>query len=213
MTKRLWHIRLRDVLGSAFVCGQLALAPSPLRCQDTAALYQRGYEAYKHDDYIQALKYLYAYREIAVTPLPSPPRVGPELDAALTYSESRLDLAVRTRRALEQYGQITEVEVKASGKADDPSGRRVTVPLPAAPGSQKPTMAPPAARRAVIPKAAVPRVERARPPGAAVAVAAAPPGRDDSTIAALERERAGLLARVSAIDSLLAVAQSRPERR
>ena len=213
MTKHHGHIPPRGVLRSAFVCGLIVLAPRPLRGQDTAALYQRGYEAYRDDDYILALKYLYAYREIAVVPLPTPPKLGAELDAALAYSESRLDLAVRTRRALEKYGQITEVQVTASGKADDPSGRRVTVPLPAAPPSQKPPMAPPDSRRTAEPRAAVPRAARARPPRAAVAEVAVPPAPDTSAIAALERKRAGLLARVSRIDSLLAALQAKPERR
>jgi hypothetical protein len=204
MTTRRRDVVLRCLIGSAVVWGGIGSAPGPLRGQDTTALYQQGYKAYQGDDFIQALKYLFAYRQIAVVPLPTPPKIGPGLDAALAYSEDKLDLAVRTRQALDKYGQITEVQVSAGGKmdADGKPLPPVKVHLPAAGSSRKPSISPPGT---AVAKAEATRPKARKPVrGAEVAAVKVPAAADASNVTALEQEKAGLLARVAQIDAKLA---------
>ncbi len=114
--------------------------------QNPDSLYRLGYGAYQADSHVLAVKHLFAYQQLTAQTLPADRRQ--RVQAALQYSESQLDLAVRTRQALLEHGQVSQVQIVVSGKADAP-GHADTVRVRVPPDQSRPRppldVAPPAA--------------------------------------------------------------------
>jgi hypothetical protein len=110
-------------------------------------LYSRGKAAFERGNYLSAAKYLFAFTQTA--PADVVRDVAKEVESAITYSDQQIDLALRTKKQLDQYGRVTQVV--SSGKADDPNSKPVrhNVSLPNSTPGQKPTLPAQPPRRAV----------------------------------------------------------------
>ncbi len=110
--------------------------------QNPDSLYRLGYEAYQANQHVVAVKHLFAYEQVAASTL-SADRLR-RVQAARQYSEHQLDLAVQTRQALLDHGEVSQVQLIVSGKMDathpdtvrlapPPANRLPRPPLDAAP--------------------------------------------------------------------------------
>jgi len=90
------------------------------------ALYQQGLRAYQSGDDVNAVKFLFAYKELASGSVT--PAFAQQLDTALNFSEQRL------RAILSSSGSV-----ESGGKFDKPgAGKEPNRPsLPSSPGSSK----------------------------------------------------------------------------
>lgn len=110
------------------------------------AVYTRGKQAYERDDHLLAVKYLFAYLEMTGPSLEAQTRSA--IQEALSYSEEHIEVALQTKKQLDEKGRVVEVVVESSGKADD-----------ARPRYKKKSFHPPSTR--VVRKPAIPSVEKA----------------------------------------------------
>jgi len=102
-----------------FLLGLLPLfANSPLFAAEPDQIYQKGLQAYTSEDYLAASEHLFAYRHMAGTGLSAD--FLNQVNKALAYAEAQVQLAIQTKRELDEHGKVTEVTVEASGKADAP---------------------------------------------------------------------------------------------
>ncbi len=99
-------------------------------------LYQKGRAAFEKGSYLDAVKYLYAFKQGA-QPKPSGD-FAKQLDSAIDYADEQIDVALRTKQELDKYGKVTQIV--ASGKADgfDGSPQRPPIKFPQPSGRQKP---------------------------------------------------------------------------
>lgn len=95
--------------------------------QNPDSLYRLGYEAYQADHHVVAVKHLFAYEQVAASTL-SADRLR-RVQAARQYSEHQLDLAVQTRQALLEHGDVSQVQLIVSGKMDATGAHADTVRL------------------------------------------------------------------------------------
>jgi hypothetical protein len=118
--------RIRIPSLCAFVwagCLCVALAFSgQLRAQD--ALYQQGLSAYQSGDDVNAVKFLFAYKQLSASTFT--PAFAQQLNTALNFSERRLRIALSSSGSVE-----------SGGKFDKPGGgkERNRPSLPSSPGS------------------------------------------------------------------------------
>lgn len=104
-------------------CGcLLAFASAPLPPQPPDTLYQEGLRYYRSRDYLNAIKFLFAYKQVKQDALS--PEFIHQIDDALKYAESQVKLAIQTKNELDRHGEVTKIVVR--GKAD---GTDMTVPF------------------------------------------------------------------------------------
>jgi hypothetical protein len=92
-------------------------------------IYAMGREANEKGDYVGAVKYLYAYDQVAPPNLPNDFRQ--EVRAAIDYAEAQVRSAVGLQEELEKHGPVISVTVSSSGKADTATESEKTVPFEA----------------------------------------------------------------------------------
>src|SRR6266850_3980576 len=84
-------------------CLLVAVAlPGHLRAQDT--FYQQGFSAYRSGDYVNAVKFLFAYKQLAAGSFT--PVFAQQIDSALNFSEQRLRTALSSSATVESGGKF-----------------------------------------------------------------------------------------------------------
>lgn len=126
-------------------CTCLLIAAAAV-AEQPEAVYSKGKQAYERDDHLRAVQYLFAYLEMTGPGLEAQTRSA--IREALSYSEEHIEVALRTKRQLDEKGRVVEVVVESSGKADDMGPRY----------KQEPFRPP---RTRVMRKPAIPSVEKA----------------------------------------------------
>ncbi|SRR6266403_2895694 len=106
-------------------CLLVAIAsPHPVHAQD--ALYRQGFGAYRSGDYLNAVKFLFAYKQLSSERFT--PAFAQQVDNALNFSEQRLRTALSSSATVESGGKFDKPG--EGGQASKPS-------LPSSPGSSK----------------------------------------------------------------------------
>lgn len=130
-----------EKLSAIVVLWLVAILSPPLGAQSATEIYQKGLVAFQNENYLLALKNLYAYQQISLAVLSANPTFASKLQKAIDYSEDQLRIAVETKRQLDRYGEVREIRFVAKGKADHPNPPVQTVPyrpprprFPAKPG-------------------------------------------------------------------------------
>jgi hypothetical protein len=123
MSNRIRIASLRAFAWAGFLCVALTF-PTRLSAQD--GLYQQGLAAYQSGDDLNAVKFLFAYKQLASGSVT--PAFAQQLDTALNFSERRV------RAALSSSGSV-----ESGGKFDSPgAGKEPNRPtLPSSPGASK----------------------------------------------------------------------------
>ncbi len=105
------------VLFQILFCGIVLAAVDPLVfAQAPENIYQTGKKAFDDGDYLQAVKYLFAYQRLVEGNIDQ--GLAKALAAAIEFCDTQILLALRTKQNLDKYGHITEVVIESSGKAD-----------------------------------------------------------------------------------------------
>ena len=115
------------------------------------ALFNKGISAYQSNNYVDAVKFLFAYYESNNQTITT--QSQQELLNAINYSEEKLRVALATKEELDKHGHVSEVVIEASGKADSPISKKKPVPFsaPADSGRKKP-QAPKLEKKLAVPK-------------------------------------------------------------
>ena len=71
-----------------FLCAPYVTTPS--FAADPTSLYKAGMEAYNKPDFVDALKYLFAYQVVAEKAIDADPKGKKELEMAIAYCERKL---------------------------------------------------------------------------------------------------------------------------
>ena len=116
-----------------FCCTFLLVLANSSYSESPDDLYQKGKASFDNNDYLSAVKYLFAYGQMSGNP--------GVVNGALTYAEGEIKRAIQTMKQLDPHGEVTKIVAK--GKADDPSGREertIPIVLPPQGRRQKPTL-------------------------------------------------------------------------
>jgi len=117
------NLRLHALAWTGCLLVAIAL-PDAVHAQD--ALYQQGFSAYRSGDYLNAVKFLFAYKQLASGRFT--PAFAQQVDNALNFSEQRLRTALSSSATVESGGKFDKSG--EGGQANKPS-------LPSSPGSSK----------------------------------------------------------------------------
>lgn len=82
----------------------------------TDKLFDNGISSYQNNDYVNTVKYLYAYYQLNNQTITN--QSQQELLDVINYAEDKINVALRTKEELDKYGQVTEVVVESGGKMD-----------------------------------------------------------------------------------------------
>lgn len=82
----------------------------------TDKLFDNGISSYQKNDYVNTVKYLYAYYQLNNQTITNQSRQ--ELLDVINYAEDKIYVALRTKEELDKYGQVTEVVIESGGKMD-----------------------------------------------------------------------------------------------
>jgi len=121
----------------------LAFYAVPVFATSPSTVYNQGKSAFEREDCLAAVKFLFAYQQLVGGEID--PGMNDKIGSAIAYCDEQILLAIRTKQDLDRYGQITEVVVESSGKADSGASHKTTkayrppqgkhVPKPALPSS------------------------------------------------------------------------------
>ena len=115
----------------------LVLASTPLSAQPSDELYRQGANSFQNGDYLAAVKFLFAYRQLESFNLK--PDFQMQIEDALNYAEGKVREAINTKEELDKHGRVTKVTVETKGKFDDPNRpQEKSVPFKAPPISNQP---------------------------------------------------------------------------
>lgn len=131
------HVRSR-ITGLAVLC--FVLLVSAVHAQNGENIYMTGKQAYDRNDHLMAVEYLFAYLTMFGNDLE--PGLADTIRSAIDYSEDHIDVALRTKKELDEKGHVTEVVVESSGKADQWGTQEVRKPFrpPHGKSMRKPTL-------------------------------------------------------------------------
>jgi hypothetical protein len=108
--------------------------------QNSQELYSNGKLAYDQNLYLDAVKLLFAYQQIEQSKLNN--ELNNIISNAIYYCDEQLKLAIETKKALDEKGNVTEVVIESGGKFDGPDMKTDTVAFvkPIANNTPKPNL-------------------------------------------------------------------------
>ncbi len=192
---RLAGLRCQIMVWTACLLIAIAL-PSPSRAQD--ALYQQGFSAYQSGDYLSAVKFLFAYKQLAAGSFT--PAFAQQIDNALSFSEQRVRAVLSSSPTVESGGKFDRSG--EGGQVNRPS-------LPSSPSSSK--SVPPrnvviAQPAAMADKTVIHKAE------AAGAVVAAPKSMEEQ-FAELQKANADLQQQLEACQQMAEHVKKKPQKK
>lgn len=152
----------RVTLSAFFLASVIVALTTAASAKSYKYLYDKGAKSYEQADYASALKYLFAYSEVAADELKQNPGLKNALGAALRFSADQVNYAFAIQRKVDELGDIQSVKVvegSTEGKVDAP-GKTVIRERPF------PRPSPPTGKKVNLPKTApdVDHPSRVSPP-------------------------------------------------